>query len=198
MNKPSKITGVILAGGLARRMDNQDKGLVKYQGQPLITYAINAMRPLVDQLLINANRNIESYQQFGLPVVSDLTDNFDGPLAGILSAMQAIDSELLMVMPCDCPLITAEHLQKILLTRAEHAADIAVAFDGERLHSVLLLLKTDLQPSLAAYLARDQRKVETWLNQHKVVKVDFSITPEILVNLNTMTELSELEEKQLN
>ena len=198
MSKPTKVTGVILAGGLARRMDNQDKGLVNYQGQPLITYAINAMRPLVDLLLINANRNIESYQQLGLPVVSDLNDNFDGPLAGILSAMQTIDSELLIVMPCDCPLITAEHLQKILLTRAEQAADIAVAFDGERLHSVLLVLKTDLQPSLAAYLTSGQRKVESWLNLHKLVKVDFSAIPEILINLNTMTELSALEAKQLN
>ena len=76
MKNKDAITGVILAGGLARRMGHQDKGLILFQGQPLVSYAIAAMRPVVTELLINANRNIEAYQQFGWPVISDLTDSF--------------------------------------------------------------------------------------------------------------------------
>jgi len=68
MNNQSKVTGVILAGGLARRMNNQDKGLVNYKGRPLVSYAIAALTAVADRSLINANRNRERYQMFGLPV----------------------------------------------------------------------------------------------------------------------------------
>ncbi|MGR8998533.1 MAG: molybdenum cofactor guanylyltransferase MobA [Gammaproteobacteria bacterium] len=195
MNNQKKVTGVILAGGLARRMNNQDKGLINYKGRPMVSYSIAAMASVTDQSLINANRNQEQYQQFGLPVVADQTDSFDGPLAGILTAMIYADTDILVIVPCDSPLIRAEHLQKLLLTRAEHDADIAVAFDGERLHPVFLAIKTSLKSSLQDYLASGQRKIERWLEQHKMVKADFSDEPEIFININTMTELSDLEAK---
>ncbi len=99
-----------------------------------------------------------------------------------------------MVIPCDSPLIKTEHLQKLLLTRAEHNADVAVAFDGTRLHPVFLAIKTALQTSLQEYLADGQRKVEVWLAQQNLVRVDFSNETEIFSNINTMTELSVLEE----
>lgn len=190
-----KVTGVILAGGLARRMNNQDKGLINYKGRPMVSYAIAALAAVADQSLINANRNKEHYQQFGLPVVADQTDSFDGPLAGVLTAMIHTDADVLVVMPCDSPLIKAEHLQKLLLTRAEHDADVAVAFDGERLHPVFLAIKTALKTSLQDYLDSGQRKIDSWLEQQKMVKVDFSNEPEIFININTMTELSNLEAK---
>ena len=148
MNNSTKITGVILAGGRARRMNHQDKGLVCYQGRPLVDYAIAALAPLVHETLINANRHHEQYQQFGLPVVADQTDSFDGPLAGILTAMIHSDAAVLLVVPCDAPLITTVHLQKLLTVRAELNADIAVAFDGERLHPVFLAIHTRLKTSL--------------------------------------------------
>ncbi|MDD5320350.1 MAG: molybdenum cofactor guanylyltransferase [Methylococcales bacterium] len=195
MNSQSKVTGVILAGGLARRMNNQDKGLINYKGRPLVSYAIAALAAVADQSLINANRNREHYQQFGLPVVADQTDSFDGPLAGLLTAMINTDADVLVVMPCDSPLIKAEHLQKLLLTRAEHDADVAVAFDGERLHPVFLAIKTSLRASLQDYLDSGQRKIDRWLEQLKMVKADFSSEPEIFININTMTELSDLEAK---
>jgi molybdopterin-guanine dinucleotide biosynthesis protein A len=193
MTNQPKITGVILAGGLARRMNNQDKGLINYKGRPMVSYAIAALTAVADQSLINANRNREEYQAFGLPVVADQTDSFDGPLAGVLTAMIHTDAEILVVMPCDSPLIKAEHLQKLLATRAESDADVAVAFDGERLHPVFLAIKTSLKTSLHGYLASGQRKFGRWLEQQKMVKADFSNVPEIFININTMTELSELE-----
>lgn len=195
MNNPTKVTGVILAGGLARRMNNQDKGLINYKGRPMISYAIASLAAIADQSIINANRNQEHYQQFGLPVVADQTDSFDGPLAGVLTAMIHTDADVLVVMPCDSPLIKAEHLQKLLAARAKNDADVAVAFDGERLHPVFLAIKTALKTSLQDYLASGQRKIDRWLEQQKMVKADFSNEPKIFININTMTELSELEAK---
>ncbi len=193
MNNSTKITGVILAGGRARRMNHQDKGLVCYRSRPLVDYAITALAPLVHDTLINANRHHEQYQQFGLPVVADQTDSFDGPLAGILTAMIYSDADVLLIVPCDAPLITTVHLQKLLTVRAELNADIAVAFDGERLHPVFLAIHTRLKTSLQNYLASGERKVQTWLAQHNTVQVDFSDAPEIFTNINTLAELSLLE-----
>jgi molybdopterin-guanine dinucleotide biosynthesis protein A len=197
MNNQTKVTGVILAGGLARRMNNQDKGLVNYKGRPMISYPIAALTAVTDESIINANRNREQYQAFGLPVVADQTDSFDGPLAGILTAMIYTDADLLVVVPCDSPLIKAEHLQKLLATRAENNADVAVAFDGERLHPVFLAIKTSLKTSLQNYLASGERKISHWLEQQKMVKADFSNEPEIFININTLTELSKLEAKNV-
>ncbi|HEY8095109.1 MAG TPA: molybdenum cofactor guanylyltransferase MobA [Methylobacter sp.] len=193
MNSQTKVAGVILAGGRARRMNNQDKGLVKFKGRPMISYALAALAPVVDCVFINANRNIDQYRQFGCPVISDQTDSFDGPLAGVLSAMIHADAEVLLVMPCDSPLIKAQHLQKLLLTRAENNADVAVAFDGIRLHPVCFAIKTTLKTSLQDYLASNQRKAAAWLAQQNLVQADFSSEPEIFSNINTLDELSLLE-----
>jgi molybdenum cofactor guanylyltransferase len=193
MDTQTKVTGVILAGGLARRMNNRDKGLIGFKGQPMVSYAIAAMNAVADETIINANRNIPEYQAFGLPVVSDQTDSFDGPLAGVLTAMMFAETGVLLVMPCDSPLVKANHLQKLLSARAENDADVAVAFDGERLHPVFLAIKVSLQSSLQEYLQSGQRKIDTWLEQHKLIKIDFSAEPEIFININSMAELSDLE-----
>jgi molybdenum cofactor guanylyltransferase len=193
MGEQTKVTGVILAGGLARRMDNCDKGLVSFRGQPMVSYAIAAMTQVADQAVISANRNIAEYAQFGLPIVSDQTDSFDGPLAGMLAAMVWAETGVLLVMPCDSPLVDAKHLRKLLSAHAENDADVAVAFDGERLHPVFLAIKAALMPSLQDYLHSGQRKIDLWLMQHQWIKADFSAEPSIFMNINTMAELSELE-----
>lgn len=193
MNSRTKVAGVVLAGGRAMRMSNQDKGLVNFKGRPMLSYAIAALTPIVDSVFINANRNIDQYRQFGWPVISDQSDSFDGPLAGVLSAMMHADADVLVVIPCDSPFIKAEHLQKLLLARDENNADVAVAFDGIRLHPVFFAIKTTLQASLQDYLADGQRKVAGWLERQNLVTVDFSGDPKIFSNINTMTELSMLE-----
>lgn len=193
MNTQTKVTGVILAGGLARRMNGQDKGLVQFKGRPMVTYAIAAMGAVADETVVNANRNLTEYRKFGLPVMSDGTNNFDGPLAGILAAMRYAETGLLLVLPCDSPLIEARHLQKLLAARARNDADVAVAFDGERLHPVFLALKIALKPGLENYLQSGQRKVESWLEQQNTVKANFSCESEIFSNINSLIELSALE-----
>lgn len=196
MTPITPLTAVILAGGLARRMNHQDKGLVQFQGQPLISFAIAALSQLTPQLIINANRNHAAYQAFGYPVVADLSAHFDGPLAGILAAMAVANTEVLLVMPCDSPLFRTHHAEQLLLCREQHAADIAVAFDGTRIHPVFLALKTSLQASLQAYLASGERKLDRWLAQHQLVLADFSDEPDIFMNINTLSELAELEARR--
>lgn len=193
MNKQTKVAGVVLAGGLARRMNNQDKGLVLYKGQAMVSYAVNSISAVVDQLLINANRNLSDYESFGYPVVSDQTDTFDGPLAGMLAAMDYCSADVLLVMPCDSPLITAEDLQRLLQAQAFEQVDIAVAYDGERLHPVFSVLNTSLQDSLRTYLLSGQRKIDRWFAQHRMQQVDFSDRPQVFMNINTMTELQDLQ-----
>jgi molybdenum cofactor guanylyltransferase len=195
METQTKVTGVILAGGLARRMNNQDKGLIPFKGQPMIAYALGAMKTVVDQSLISANRNIPEYQKFGLPIVRDQTDSFDGPLAGVFAAMVFAKTGSLLVMPCDSPLVRANHLQKLLSTLTGNDAEVAVAFDGERLHPVFLAINTSLKNSLHDYLRNGHRKVDSWLEQQKMIKVDFSAEPNIFININSLPELHELEVK---
>jgi molybdenum cofactor guanylyltransferase len=192
-SNPHKTAGVVLAGGRATRMGHQDKGLVNYNGQPLIYYAIGALSPVVAQIIINANRNIEQYLRFGHLVISDHTDSFDGPLAGVLAVMDASKADILLVMPCDCPFIKARHAQKLLLALNETHADIAVAYDGKQLHNVFFAVRSSLRQSLQTYLASGQRKVTTWQNLHHLIAVDFGHEPEIFTNINTMNELSNLE-----
>lgn len=193
MNQQNKVTGVVLAGGLARRMHNQDKGLLLFRGRPLVSYALQAMTAVSSQVLINANRNINQYSQLGYPVVTDDTNNFDGPLAGVLAAMRLAQYPVIIVMPCDSPLLEAKHLNRLLDSLYQNASEIAVAFDGERLHPVFLALKTSLLDSLQAYLQKGERKIDRWLVQHQMIKVDFSDQPEIFTNINTLAELNQLQ-----
>lgn len=194
----TKIAGVILAGGRATRMNHQDKGLVLYNDCPLICYALAAIVPVVDgNVLINANRNLDEYRYFSFPVISDQTDSFDGPLAGILTAILHCEAEILLVMPCDSPLIKARHLRKLVTALEESQSEIAVAFDGVRLHPVFLALKTSLKESLESYLNSGERKMENWIKQHNFVTVDFSSEQDIFLNLNTLSELSALEKNGL-
>ena len=185
MKSSLPITGVILAGGLARRMNHQDKGLLLYNGHALICYAIAAMSPLVKSLFISANRHHNIYQTFGYPVLADKQFLFAGPLAGILTALTVCENGILLVMPCDSPLFKTCHLQKLCDALLDSEHDLAVAFDGQRRHSVFLALKTSLQANLAEYLAQGERKLENWLIQQHFIEVDLSDERAIFTNLNS-------------
>jgi molybdopterin-guanine dinucleotide biosynthesis protein A len=192
MNQQNKVTGVVLAGGRGQRMQQQDKGLVQLRQRPLVDYAVTALAPLVDELLISANRNQSLYQAMGYTVISDASDNFDGPLAGILAALQVAQQPLLLVMPCDAPLVTTAVLQR-LLWALDDGVDAVVVNDGQRLQPVFLLLRTALQPSLQAYLQAGQRKLQTWLFQQRWQAVDCADVADCFVNVNTVEGLAALE-----
>lgn len=189
MTSQTKVTGVILAGGQARRMNYQDKGLQLFRGQPLISYSLNALNPIVDDLIINANRNLDIYENFGVPVVADLTPDFSGALAGILAAMNYSKSELLIVVPCDAPFITTIQLQHLLSEHQKSDAEISVACEGEQIHSVFLVVKTNLKSSLENYLKNGEHKVRKWFEQHHTQYVDFGENASGFENINTIAEL---------
>lgn len=184
------ITAIILAGGQARRMAGEDKGLILFNGKPLIQHVIDILAVQVNSLLINANRNIERYQQFGYPVIKDSLSGFHGPLAGMLSAMQTVDSDYIITAPCDAPMISPHYRQRMMETLLHEQADIAVAYDGQRLQPVFCLIPSRLQDDLAEYLARGDRKIDRWFAQYKLAVVDFSDQAESFANFNTPDDIS--------
>ena len=190
MTLQTKVTGVILAGGQARRMNYQPKGLQIYHGQLLISYSFNALRPMADDLIINANQNLNEYRLFGVPVISDLTPDFFGALAGILAAMTVAKTDSLLVLPCDAPHITTTQLQHLLAEHQKSGAEITVARTGEQVHSVFLVVQTNLKTSLENYLAQGERKVQRWFLQHRTHYVDFGADAIGFENINTLAELN--------
>jgi len=189
----ARTTGIVLAGGRARRMGGVDKGLLEFHGRPLVAYALDALRPVAGTLLVNANRNLQEYARLGYPVIADRSDGFDGPLAGLLSAMEAARTEYVLTVPCDCPLIDGALLGRLYAQLAEERAEVCAAHDGERMHPVFLIAQRRLADDLADYLAGGQRKVETWLKAHKLALADYSDHPELFANANTPEELAALE-----
>ena len=178
------VTGVILAGGKGRRMGGNDKGLLQYKQQPLISYTIKILKSQVDALLINANRNIEQYQDFSYPVIEDSLENFCGPLAGMLSAMKACNTDYILTAPCDSPNISSQLRQRMMEVMLLEQADIAVAHDGERLQPVFCLLPCHLQNELERHLEEGGRKIDLWLAKHKMAIVDFSDQSDSFINFN--------------
>jgi len=102
---------LLLAGGRGQRMGGQDKGLIEWQGEPLIAHLQRKVRPLTDDLIISCNRNRERYAAYADQLVSDEQSDFPGPLAGILAGLRAARLSHLLVLPCDVPRIDAELLQ---------------------------------------------------------------------------------------
>ena len=141
-----------MAGGRATRMGGVDKGLVPIHGRPMIAWVIDALRPQVSDVLINANRNHDRYGEFACPVIDDGDSDFRGPLAGMVSAMQAARTPYIAVVPCDSPLIGGELVARLYAAAASSGAPIAAAHDGERLQPVFALLSCDLLDDLAGYL----------------------------------------------
>jgi len=189
------ITAVILAGGKARRMGGEDKGLIQLGGRPLIDYLVTALRPQAHDILINANRNIETYAGFGLPVVTDMLDDYLGPLVGMASGMQATDRPWIVTAPCDSPFIPGQLVATLATGLQQQQADICVAHDGTRMQPVFALLRCTLLPDLLAYLEGGGRKIDCWYEQHRLAIADFSATPDTFLNLNTPEDKIQLEER---
>ena len=190
------VTGLILAGGQARRMGGEDKGLVTLAGEAMVTRVLAALAPQVDALLVNANRNLDEYAAAGAPygarVVSDDLEGYQGPLAGIARGLDACATEWLACVPCDSPLLAGDLVARLVRAREEAGAEICVAF-CERLQPVFALLPRVLLPSLQAYLAAGDRKIDRWYHRHRVAEADFSDRPEQFLNVNTPQERVELE-----
>lgn len=143
-------------------MGGVDKGLVAYRGRPLIEWALANLVPQVGECVISANRNLEIYAGYGHRVLPDTLPDFPGPLAGVLAALDAVDADWLLVVPCDTP-----HLPAYLVSRLREAArqaqvPLAIAADDARTHHSCFIVRTDQRDTLAAFLARGERAVRHW------------------------------------
>lgn len=191
------ITGVILAGGKARRMGGQDKGLVPFSGRPLVEWVIDVLKPQVRALVINANRNAGCYGAYGYPVIADEIDGFQGPLAGFAVAMAAADTPWILTLPCDGPFPPLDLAERLAAVLIAEDAEIAVARDATRIQPVYALVPVALAPSLNAYLAAGERKIDRWYATHRVALVNFSDCPRCFANINS-AEDSRLLEQELS
>lgn len=187
------ISGLVLAGGLARRMGGIDKGLVVLAGKPMIEHVLAGLAPQVGRVLINANRNLAQYGGYGYEVVSDTLQGYLGPLAGALSALKVIDTEFLLTVPCDSPLVAPDLAGRMYAALRLGQADLAVAHDGRRQQPVFLLLKRGLAADLEAYLASGERKIDRWFARHRVAEADLSDRPDSFINVNEPEEKQRLE-----
>ena len=191
------VTAVILAGGKGRRMEGKDKGLVELANRPLIEYVIDAIKPQVGAIILNANRNQQQYSLYGYPVISDMLEDYQGPLAGFFSAMEKATSSHIVTLPCDGPLLPNDLVDRLIFALTDNKAEIAVAHDGDRMQPVYSLIPTTLIASLKTFLDSGERKIDFWYKQHKVALADFSDCPETFRNINTAEQRDELQNEGL-
>ena len=193
MSTHDDTAGLILAGGQARRMGGEDKGLIQLNGHAMITYIIAAMQPQVHTIMINANRNIAKYREFGYSVVQDDISGFQGPLAGIASGLAKCKVDFIATAPCDGPFLAADYVSRLRAAASDNASKISVAFDGNRLQPVYALIHKDLLPSLLLFLTEGERKIDLWYARHSYARADFSDSRDMFTNINTPQDLRTVE-----
>jgi len=189
------ITGIILAGGQARRMGGQDKGLIQLGMKPMIEYVLNAIEPQVGAIIINANRNQTIYEKYGFPVVADQIGGYCGPLAGMASGLQESTTPYVVTAPCDTPLIPDNMVHKLYSTLQLEGAEICTAYANERLQPVFTLMKSELLSSILDFLNNGERKIDRWFEKHHLAIADFSDQAETFININSTEELAAIELK---
>jgi molybdenum cofactor guanylyltransferase len=192
------VVGVLLAGGLARRMGGGDKCLRPLGGRPLLAHIVERVRPQVGRLILNANGDPARFAGFGLEVVADGIEGFAGPLAGILAAMDwavahAPEARWLASFPCDAPFLPADLVTR--LHAAAEAADrpLACAVSAGRTHPVVGLWSLALRDDLAhALVAEDVRKIDRWTARHGIAEVTWPAEPvDPFFNANRPDDLAE-------
>lgn len=183
------ISAVILAGGQARRMGGLDKGLQLLQGKPLYQHCLQRLHQQVADISINANRHQEIYQQSGLTVFSDELEGFQGPLSGILTALERTKADFVLFVPCDSPFLPLDLCAKLQSAVENSASLLSYANDGEREHPTFCLVSTKLKFSLRDYLQSGERRMLQFFRQHQGISVDFSTQKQAFINMNTLQDI---------
>ena len=183
------ISAVILAGGKARRMCGQDKGLQILGKQSLIEHVIHRLQPQVHDILINANRSQTEYAKFGFPVFSDELPDFQGPLSGMLTALEKTNSDFILFTPCDTPFFPTNLLDKLKSAVENHRTLITYACDEEREHPVFCLMSVQLKEKLRHYLASGERRLLQFMKENGGISVKFTKEEGNFENFNTLDDL---------
>ena len=174
-------------------MGGQDKGLLTFNGKPMIEHTVEELSGTFDDILISANRNIGTYEALGCRVIQDIIPD-SGPLGGIQAAFNATDKPLLLITTCDTPLINIEISRRLINSQQHTKADIHVAHDGQHmqmLHALLDLSNHDLMESLENHI-QDDRSVRGWYRKLKVTEVDCSDLAKHFSNINTPEDLRQI------
>lgn len=220
MDDATRITGLVLAGGQGTRMGGQDKGLQPFQGVPLALHALQRLQSQVGPRLVSANRHLDRYATFGVPVVTDAEAGHAGPLAGFLAGLSRCDTPWLLTVPCDTPLFPPDLARRLMaaawaMDTAGGPVDLAIAaapqsdglaadapHAGEpgaaplRTQPVFCLLRASLRESLAQFMVGGGRKIGAWIAQHPCAVAAFDQPgddPLGFCNANTLAELHALE-----
>lgn len=170
-------------------MQNRDKGLLEWQGQPLIEHVLSVVSPH-DNIIISANQNIRSYESYGYPVIQDNLADFQGPLAGIHAALSICRAPLLMTLPCDNPLPPRNLFQRLHACMTSAHTRAAICHDGNRLQPLYALMDSSLKQSLADYLHRGERRVDGFFQQQQASECDFSDQHDRFENFNSPADMT--------
>lgn len=187
------ISAVILSGGRATRMGGLDKGLVNLNGKPLVKHVIERIQPQVDELFINANRELDTYKSFGISVFTDEQADFIGPLAGFYVGLSQARHPYLLTVPCDSPYLPMNIANRLYRELTELNVDIAVAKSESNVHPVISLCRTSTLPSLVTAIQAGERKVSAWQKSLSYSEVTFDDCADAFTNLNTLQDVARLD-----
>lgn len=185
---------LILAGGEGRRMGGCDKGLVLWQGRPLIEHLLAGLTKGYSERLISCNRNLDRYAEYGI-AFSDHRTGFQGPLAGIEAGLQRAAERRVLVVPCDCPAPPPPLFQRLHQAMKASGNPICFARHGDRNQYLFALLQRECLQSLQDYLATGQRSVRHWYGEQDALAVDFSDFPDSFANYNLPDALTKTADK---
>lgn len=195
----NSIAGLILAGGLARRMGGGDKTLIDVGGRTLLDRVIERLSPQVGMVVLNANGDPARFADTTLPVVPDVIDGYGGPLVGVLTGLEwlrdhTMGTEWMVSCAGDTPLFPLDLVERLLAAALAEGADIAVARSGDQAHPVFALWPLRLADELRrAVVDEDMRKIDAWTERYKVAHVDWPARPfDPFFNVNTPEDVARL------
>lgn len=201
MTIKSGVLGLVLAGGLARRMGGGDKPLTEIGGQSILSRTLARLAPQCKSMVINANGDPARFAFTHLPVVPDDVPDFAGPLAGILAgldwaATHAPDVETVASVPGDCPFLPRDLVARLEAARRAENTPMACAHSGDWRHPVVALWPVALRQDLRhALVDEDLRKIEVWTARHGVALADWPTEPvDPFLNVNTPEDVARAEE----
>ncbi|MEM8588198.1 MAG: molybdenum cofactor guanylyltransferase MobA [Pseudomonadota bacterium] len=194
------IAGIVLAGGLARRMGGGDKGLRLLGGRPVLDHVIARVKPQVTDLAINANGDAGRFADWRLPVVPDPIADNPGPLAGVLAGLDWAAAAVpgathVASFPCDAPFVPLDLVARLAEVLVEQGADMACARSDGRNHPVVGLWPIALRDALRAALVDEAvRKVDIWTARYRLATANFDATPaDPFFNANKPDDLAAAE-----
>ena len=174
-------------------MGGVDKGLQSLHGKPMVQWVIERFSPQVDELLINANQNLERYAAFGYRVIPDAIAGFAGPLAGLHRALSEARFDWVATVPCDSPFLPRDLVARLGAAALQRGTDLSVAKTGDQPHPVFCLCRKTVLPGLTAFLSAGGRKIDAWYAQLATVEVSFDDVSAAFSNINTREELAGFE-----